>query len=223
MSETQFEKEMNSIPWWHQIKIGDHVTPGANPESQDTFDHLGLPQDMKGMTVLDIGAWDGFYSFACEQRGATVTASDKFVWEGREISGGMVASDAGFDFAHKHLKSKVRKLVASVEELNPVIHGTYDVVMMLGVIYHATDPIGYLEKAKDMCHGMVCIETHVDMVDYPFPAARYYVANELNNDGTNFWGPNALAVRGMMKDLGYTDITEYTLRTGRMIFTGKVK
>jgi len=220
---SKFEEEMNAINWWHQIKIGDYTTPGQNPESQDTFDNLGLPLDMTGKTVLDIGAWDGFYSFACEQRGATVTASDKFVWIGREISGGMIASDAGFDFAHRHLNSKVKKLFASVEDLDPENHGTFDYVLMLGVIYHATDPIGYLKKAKEMCHGMVCIETHVDMMDYPQPAARYYISNELNNDNTNFWGPNALAVRGMMTDLGYKDITEHRLHTGRMIFTGKVK
>jgi tRNA (mo5U34)-methyltransferase len=219
---SDFEKEMNSITWWHQIQIGDYTTPGVNPESQDTFDHLGLPDDMTGMTVLDIGAWDGFYSFACEKRGAIVTASDKFVWEGKTISGDIIPNDDGFDFAHKHLNSKVKKLFASVEELDPYVHGKFDIVLMLGVIYHATDPIGYLKKAKQMARNLVCIESHVDLMDLPYPAARYYIGNELNNDDTNYWGPNALAVKGMMQDLGYIDITQKTLRTGRMIFTGKV-
>lgn len=220
---SDFENEMNSIKWWHQINIGEYTTPGANPESQDTFDNLGLPLDMTGMTVLDIGAWDGFYSFACEKRGATVTASDRFVWEGKTISGDITANDNGFDFAHKHLNSKVKKLFASVEELDPYVHGKFDLVLMLGVIYHATDPIGYLKKAKDMSRNLVCIESHVDLMHLSYPAARYYPGSELNNDNTNFWGPNALAVIGMMEDLGYVDITQKTLRTGRMIFTGKVK
>lgn len=223
IDKQSFEEEMNSINWWHQIKIGDFITPGQNPESEDTFNNLGLPKDMKGLSVLDIGAWDGFYSFACEQLGADVTASDKFVWEGREISGGLKASDLGFNFAHKHLNSKIKKLIASVEELDPQKHGKFDVVLMLGVIYHATDPIGYLKKAMDMSNNLVCIETHVDLMHLDYPAARYYISNELNNDNTNFWGPNAHAVKGMMTDLGYKDITETTLRTGRMIFTGKVK
>ena len=219
---SDFEKKMNEIWWWHQIKIGDYVTPGKNPESQDTFNNLGLPIDMSGMTVLDIGAWDGFYSFACEQRGAIVTASDKCVWQGMDLGNGHKPSDDGFDFAHKHLKSNVKKLVASVEELDPDVHGKFDVVLMLGVIYHSTDPIGYLKKAMDMSNNIVCIETHVDMMNVNYPAARYYIGSELNNDDTNYWGPNALAVRGMMTDLGYKDITEFQLRTGRMIFTGKV-
>ena len=182
-----FKKNMENIWWWHCIQIGDSVTPGHNVESQDTFDNLGLPDDMKGLTVLDVGAWDGFYSFACEKRGASVTASDKFVWQGMDLGNNVRPSDAGFDFAHKHLGSNVKKLTASVEDLDPNIHGKFDIVLMLGVIYHATDPIGYLKKAKDMSNNLVCIETHVDLMDLNFPAARYYIGDELNNDNTNYF------------------------------------
>ena len=219
-----FEQEMNAIKWWHPIKIGNYTTPGQNQETVDTFNNLGLPEDLSDKTVLDIGAWDGYYSFGCERLGAKrVVASDKFVWKQNEISGQGWAGDQGFDFAHKHLNSNVEKLVASVEELDPVKHGKFDIVLMLGVIYHAKDPIGYLQKAFDMSNELVIIETHTDMMDVNVPAARYYIDSELNNDNTNFWGPNALAVRGMMTDIGFKNITETTLRTGRMIFRGSVK
>lgn len=218
------EQEMNAIKWWHPIKIGNYTTPGQNQETADTFDNLGLPKDLSDKTVLDIGAWDGYYSFGCERLGAKrVVASDKFVWKQNEISGQGWTGDQGFDFAHKHLNSNVEKLVASVEELDPVKHGKFDIVLMLGVIYHAKDPIGYLQKAFDMSNELVIIETHTDMMDVNVPAARYYIDSELNNDNTNFWGPNALAVRGMMTDIGFKNITETTLRTGRMIFRGSVK
>ena len=219
-----FEKEMNAIKWWHPIQIGEYITPGKNQETEDTFNNLGLPNDLTGKTVLDIGAWDGYYSFNCEKRNADkVVASDKFVWLNNAIGGESWTQDRGFDFAHKHLNSKVEKLIASVEELNPDTHGKFDIVLMLGVIYHAKDPIGYLQKAFDMSNDLVVIESHVDMLGFDFPAVRYYIDNELNNDNTNFWGPNPLAVKGMMTDIGFKDITEKTLRTGRMIFTGKVK
>lgn len=222
--DNNFEKEMNEIKWWHPIEIGEHTTPGMNQETKDTFNNLGLPKDLTGKTVLDIGAWDGYYSFGCEKLNAKrVVASDKFVWSNNELSGCWWNNDKGFDFAHKHLNSKVEKLMASVEDLHPAVHGKFDIVLMLGVIYHAKDPIGYLQKAFNMSNDLVVIETHVDLMDLPYPAARYYVNNELNNDSTNYWGPNALAVKGIMQDIGYKNITEKTLSTGRMIFTGKVK
>ena len=217
------EEQMNEINWWHPIDLGEYTTPGQNQETADTFDNLGLPESLKGMSVLDIGAWDGYYSFGCEKLGAKrVVASDKFVWQPNEMVDWQV-SDAGFKFAHKQLNSKVEQLFASVEELDPEIHGKFDIVLMLGVIYHAKDPIGYLQKAFNMSNDLVIIESHVDLMDMPYPAARYYIHDELNNDPTNYWGPNALAVRGMMQDIGYKDITEKTLKTGRMIFSGKVK
>ena len=52
---------------------------GASPLSHEglirrRFDRrlrlLKIPDDLTGWTVLDIGAWHGFFSFECERRGA---------------------------------------------------------------------------------------------------------------------------------------------------------
>lgn len=220
-------KEFNSINWWHCIDLDGFVTPGTNQESEDTFNNLNLPNDMTGMTVLDIGAWDGFYSFACERRNAKrVVAADNFVWNNKwDMGGGSYSTgDAGFEYARNALNSKVEKLVADVEDLDPNKIGKFDVVLMLGVIYHAKNPMQYLEIAKSLCSGTVYIETHIDMLDYKLPAARYYIGDELNKDSTNYWGFNPAAVRGMMQDIGYKNITDTQLRTGnRWIFRGGVK
>jgi hypothetical protein len=54
------------IPYWcHSIDLGcGVVTPGIKtPEYQaKELESLHLP-DLRGKSVLDIGAWDGFYSF----------------------------------------------------------------------------------------------------------------------------------------------------------------
>ncbi len=54
---------------------------------------MQIPEDLSGMTVLDIGAWDGFFSFEFERRrakrvlaidtwGATAKRSNVFCWRG---------------------------------------------------------------------------------------------------------------------------------------------
>src|SRR5271165_6820982 len=40
------------------------------------LDLFGLPHDLRGKRVLDVGAWDGWFSFECERRGAEVVAVD---------------------------------------------------------------------------------------------------------------------------------------------------
>jgi tRNA (mo5U34)-methyltransferase len=77
---------------------------------------------------------------------------------------------------------------------------------MLGVLYHAPDPLGYLRKARALCSGVLILESHVDMLDYPRPAIAYYEGASLCNDPTNFWGPNTSAVVGMLKDSGFKHV-----------------
>ena len=42
---------------------------------------LQIPDDLTGWTVLDLGAWHGYFSFECERRGADrVLAVDNYAW-----------------------------------------------------------------------------------------------------------------------------------------------
>src|SRR5271165_4621593 len=53
-------------------------TPGQGHETEPKLclDELGIPRDLAGLRALDIGAWDGPYTFELERRGAQVTALD---------------------------------------------------------------------------------------------------------------------------------------------------
>ena len=57
--------------WWHRIDLGHGiVTPGLD-DSPVKLGTLSFPPNLSGKTVLDIGAWDGFFSFEAERRGAS--------------------------------------------------------------------------------------------------------------------------------------------------------
>jgi len=75
---------VDEVPFWfHSIDLGHGViTPGQKPPEMLTaeWDQLRLG-DLEGKTVLDIGAWDGYFSFRAEQAGAArVVALDHYVW-----------------------------------------------------------------------------------------------------------------------------------------------
>src|ERR1700734_2144728 len=73
----------NCPEWYHSIELAPGVvTPGRAPLStwEKTVHDLHLP-DLRGKSVLDIGAYDGFFSFAAERLGASrVVALDHYVW-----------------------------------------------------------------------------------------------------------------------------------------------
>lgn len=58
--------ELSEISWFHSIELGHGVvTPGTPPNV--ALERPGAFPDVRGRSVLDIGAWDGKYSFRAEQ------------------------------------------------------------------------------------------------------------------------------------------------------------
>src|SRR5438067_9196102 len=92
--------------------------------------------------------------------------------------------------------SKIELLELPVEQLSPQTAGVFDIVLFLGVLYHAPDPIGYLRNVRSITGEVLILETLVDLLDVDRPAAAFYEV--LNNDASNYWGPNRLAVEAML-------------------------
>jgi hypothetical protein len=76
----ELEHKVAAIPFWfHSLDLATGVvTPGLKSPQQHMHElaSFRIP-DLRGKTVLDIGAWDGFYSFAAERLGAAVFSSCK--------------------------------------------------------------------------------------------------------------------------------------------------
>jgi tRNA (mo5U34)-methyltransferase len=110
--------------------------------------------------------------------------------------------------------------VIRVEDINAETLGTFDVVLFLGVLYHATDPLGYLSNIRSVTKGFAVIETYVDLISLDRPALAYYPADTLNGDPTNFFGPNEHAVRGMCQDVGFrtVEVANRFYQPSRMVF-----
>ena len=194
--------EVGEITWWHTIDLGDGVVTPGRDETPARLPLLALPDSLAGLSVLDIGAWDGFYSFAAERRGATrVVATDEYAW--RHLGTGR----RGFDCAHRALGSKVEAVEVDVMDLAPdAVGGTFDLVMFLGVLYHLRDPMTALERVASVTKDRLVLETHVNLLNVRRPAAAFYPGTELYGDATNWWGPNIPALVGMVRGVGFDDV-----------------
>ncbi|MFI5363190.1 MAG: hypothetical protein ACHQ49_14585 [Elusimicrobiota bacterium] len=103
MDEIQdVRKQMAELEWWHRIDLGNGLfTPGRD-QTEEKLKTLHLPGSMKGQSVMDVGAWDGFFSFEAEKRGVKrVLALDRLAWE-REARSGRPC----FNFARSVLSSQ---------------------------------------------------------------------------------------------------------------------
>lgn len=64
---------------YHSIRLPDgRILEGAMPLSyqEERWQSFGLPEDLSGWKALDIGPWDGYFTFDLERHGADVTAID---------------------------------------------------------------------------------------------------------------------------------------------------
>jgi tRNA (mo5U34)-methyltransferase len=195
-----------AIRWFHSIELAPGlITPGAD-RTAERLDILELPADLSGKTVLDIGAWDGFFSFEAERRGAArVVAADSFAWSGANWS-----TKEGFELAREALGSSVEDVDIDVMDLSPGAVGTFDVVLLLGVLYHLRHPLLALERVASVTGRQLILETHVDLLWTRRPAAAFYAGQELGWDPTNWWGPNPEAVVAMLRDVGFRQVLVVT-------------
>jgi tRNA (mo5U34)-methyltransferase len=184
--------------WWHSIDLGNGVvTPGVHPieELRDNFARFRLPDDLRGKSLLDIGCWDGFYSFEAERRGARVTAVD--CWR-----------PENFFRARAALQSPIEFHELSVYDVNKAALGSFDIVFFLGVLYHLRHPLLALEQVCEVTRDFAVIETHVidNLFDARNPVMEFYEFDELGGQYDNWWGPNVECLTKMARAAGFVRV-----------------
>ena len=236
-TKEQLEEMAASVGfWWHSIDLGEGVVTKGEKTREALareLESLRLP-DLKNRTVLDIGAWDGFYSFEAEKRGARrVVALDYHSWstdlpnffgywrECKErgvvpLPGRLepywqpdkLPGKHGHDVAHKALCSEVETVIGDFMTMDLEPLGTFDVVFFLGVLYHMENPLGALKRVASLTKNVAIIATHAIVVpDYEdLELCEFYSSNQLNGDPSNWWGPNLKALEGMCDAAGFSRV-----------------
>ena len=208
--------EIANVNWYHQIDLGDGiVTPGVD-NTLSRMAALEIPSDLSGKSVLDIGAWDGFFSFEAERRGAgRILATDSYCWSGEGWG-----TKEGFLTASRILGSRADDMEIDVMDLSPERVGTFDLVLFVGVLYHLRHPLLGLERVASVTGDQLIFDSYTAMTKETDPVMIFYPGTELNDDPTNWWGPNPPAVEAMLRDVGFRRIERKhpeLIRQGRLI------
>ncbi|HSL18217.1 MAG TPA: methyltransferase domain-containing protein [Methylomirabilota bacterium] len=198
--------------WWHCIELAPGiVTPGedSNRDKLPVLEGLGLPERLDGVRALDIGCSDGYFAFELERRGADVMAID-FV----------DAAATGFAVAKAILGSRVEYRVDSVYNLRPQVHGRFDLVFFLGVLYHLRKPLAALDAVRSVLPvggqlyvATFLIDEHVALPDggvttlerlnpklRDIPLWQACPRDSLNGDWTNCFAPNLRALQVALEE-----------------------
>ncbi|MBI5305819.1 MAG: DUF1698 domain-containing protein [Chloroflexi bacterium] len=206
---------VQSRSWYHSIEIeAGLVTPGwlSQAHLQQVLKYLQFPDSFEGLTVLDIGAWDGFFSFEAERRGAK-----------RVVALDVDPPDThGFAIAKELLDSRVEFVRGNVYDLSAEVHGNFDIVFFFGVFYHLRYPLLALDRIRQVVTKYLLMETNcmdnhlvlanqeavpltaIDPRLVDIPLYRFYRHDELNpGDFSNWFSPNRRAVEDALWSAGF--------------------
>jgi tRNA (mo5U34)-methyltransferase len=232
VNPNQVAERVQALGWYHSIDLGQGiVTPGQSTTPPLTPSQL---PDMRDRTVLDIGAWDGYYSFLAERCGASrVVALDHYAW-GVDFSKrdaywsecaarGELPDHArdtvdfwnadlpgrrGFDLAREVLDSKVEPVVTDFMTTDLDSLGTFDVVLYLGVLYHIKEPLTALERVRRVTREVAVVETEaIDVAGYDGDElVRFVPGNQHKRDFGNWYLPSMAALRSLCWAAGFSRV-----------------
>jgi tRNA (mo5U34)-methyltransferase len=200
--------EIDNIHWWHSIPVGlregkEYFTPGIVSHCNEisATERYGLPEDLSGKTVLDVGAWDGGFSFEAERRKAKrIVASDIAISNPESMEFANWGENRGFRLAKRLLESRVEFIESSVNDLPERLNGErFDVVLFYGVLYHVIDPFAALLAVRKLTRGTALIETTIAEGEGKYMELR----SGYDGDKSNRWYPTVPCVIEMLEEVGF--------------------
>ncbi len=206
------ERVRDSVPlWFHTFALAPGVyTPGIARDHGYRLAVLGADR-FAGRSVLDVGAFDGFYSFLAEFRGARrVVALDneQYVDWVRARFGVALTGGMGFRAVAGLVGSRVeyRRIDAlDVRELGE----RFDVVLCFGILRRVTNPIALLRALADVLApgGEIVLETYGSHPAANAPAIEVHEPGDVYaRDDFVYWGFSSEGLRRLARIVGFDEI-----------------
>ncbi len=223
------------IGWYHTIDLGHGVVTPGFIDNRATVPLFGLPEDLTGRRGLDIGTYDGFWSFEMERRGATEVVgidvdsplehdiprlaklkamrergeqqdSHRKIWNDQQASIGIEYPGQGFQLAKQILGSKAERRAVNVYDVSPERLGMFDVVLISQLLLRLRDPQTVIENMFSVSRGCAIVAEPYD----PQLEEMDRPVSEFTGTGVMgiWWRHSIKSMRRMMEIAGFDPIEE---------------
>jgi len=228
LSKEEIEAKISGRIWYHKIELPHGIiTPGKRPMGAWQRDLYRIPERLDGLRVLDVGAWDGYWSFEALRRGAKqVVAIDDF----SDLLGVMTEGDRNgwenFDTVKEILgytDDQCQRHDLCLYDLTEDNFGRFDVIFCFGVLYHLRHPLLGIDLLSAICDQAIYVESAV-CTDYsPYKAGGYpgiqmvmefYPNDEYANNSSNWWAPTLACMANMVKSAKFEKIKAWPFSDG---------
>lgn len=218
--DADIRRRATALDWYHTLQLPGVETDGMF-DLRPYVDRYGLPGDLSGQRVLDVGTFEGFWAFELERRGARVTALDvdrlqDLDWPPRLRPRGDGKRGEGFEIAKAALGSSAERVGMSIYDATPErLSGAFDMVFCGSVLIHLRDPMLALERMARLCSGRLVLaeEYSRKLARIPFVKLAEFRGE---TPWSTWWRPAPRTWRSMVRCAGFDDVREH--RRFRMRF-----
>jgi len=218
ISEEDLKKKIKELgPWRHDIELGNGIRtrednlPKYIPERRWKR-RIGkmFPEDMTGLTVLDVGCNSGFYSIKVKERGAkrvvALDITEKNIRQAKFLS-------EYFNLQLEIIKQDLLEYVLTTNE-------QFDYVIFSRIFYHLRYPNLILDRLAQMVNKKLIFLTStigdseilIPKDDYdkkektellkPLYPKMFFIEKKLSGDQTNWWLTNESANAALIRASG---------------------
>jgi len=218
ISEEDLKKKIKELgPWRHNIDLGNGIRTMENnlPGYQPEIRWKGVigkmfPEDMTGLTVLDVGCNSGFYSFKVKERGAKrVVALDNAEYNIRQTK-----------FLSEYFNLQLEIIKQDLLEYVLTTNEQFDYVIFSRIFYHLRYPNLILDRLAQMVNKKLIFltetigdsETLKPKDDYgvdektellkPLYPKMFFIEKKYVGDKTNWWVTNESGNEALIRASG---------------------
>lgn len=208
------------VGWYQDINFGDGLHTKSRVLWGETIDHprqrwehvaKAVPNDLSGLSVLDIGCNAGYIALQAKQRGAEHVL-------GVDLKPGYI-EQARFSAEVMGLDVEFREL--DIYDLH-TLGRQFDLVFCVGILYHCKYLSLAVDRVSDTAREALIVESAIDPMDSEIPYVRFIRSSQYAGpraEGSQrmpgHWHPNMVALEDMFYERGFRKIDRIFKEGGR--------
>jgi tRNA (mo5U34)-methyltransferase len=200
---------VEKFKWVHSIDLGNGiVTPGTWGPPNRLISAAFSDIDFVGKKVLDIGCWDGLWTFEAEKRGASEVYATDYISQ-------RWGTTSTFELAREALHSKSHyDPNISVFDIGKLGVQDFNVVIFCGIYYHLRDPLlAFARLRQVMAEGALIVVEGDAIYDVDDAYSRFFYRKIWRNDVSNWWVPTIPCLREWIEASYFEIVKEYPVRS----------
>ena len=209
---SEIESRLGDFDWYHTQELAPGVVTPGMFDLRPYVERYGIPADLSGKRVLDVGTFEGFWAFEFERRGADVVGLDvdslqDLDWPPRLRPAEDGRRGEGFELARRAFGSSVERVGMTIYDATPErLGGSFDLVFVGSVLIHLRDPMLALERLAALCRERLIVadeySPRLDLV--PIPAAEFRGHTQF----MTWWRPSKRALKLMIATAGFEEVEQ---------------